>query len=214
MIFRPLFMTAFLLDDFLADNGFFGARAVVLSSASSKTAFGLAFLLRRRSQCEVVGLTSASNVSFVEGLGCYDRIVTYDRIATLSPDVPSAFVDMAGNGAVAGAVHRHFGDNLKHSAIVGATHWERGARDGDLPGAQPAFFFAPTQIEKRTREWGPEGLQRRYAAAWREFLAFTKDRIRIEHGHGQADVERVYLETLEGRSRPDVGHVLSIGAAA
>lgn len=209
MLFRPLFMTAFLLDDFLVDNELFGGRAVVLSSASSKTAFGLAFLLHRRSRCDVVGLTSAANLAFVESLGCYDRIVTYDRIDSLGTGA-AVFVDMAGNGTVAGAVHRHFGDDLRHSAIVGATHWQQGAREEGLPGAQPAFFFAPTQLEKRTKDWGPEGLQKRYAAAWRDFLSFTKDHIRVEHGRGPADVERVYREMLEGRARPDVGHVLSL----
>jgi hypothetical protein len=33
-LFRPLFITSFLIDDFLADNGFFGGQTVVISSAS------------------------------------------------------------------------------------------------------------------------------------------------------------------------------------
>src|SRR5205085_9527602 len=41
-LLRPLFMLSFLLDDFLAENDFFGAKRVMLSSASSKTAIGLA----------------------------------------------------------------------------------------------------------------------------------------------------------------------------
>ena len=41
-IFRPLFTTAFLLDDFFAEQEWFGAKSVVCSSASSKTALGLA----------------------------------------------------------------------------------------------------------------------------------------------------------------------------
>src|SRR3712207_7922901 len=46
-LFRsPLFLTSFMLADQLEDNRFFGARALVLSSASSKTAYGTAFLLR------------------------------------------------------------------------------------------------------------------------------------------------------------------------
>lgn len=45
MLFRPLFLTAFLLDDYLAEGDLFGASAVVLTSASSKTAIGLASLL-------------------------------------------------------------------------------------------------------------------------------------------------------------------------
>ncbi|MBC7415997.1 MAG: DUF2855 family protein, partial [Herminiimonas sp.] len=72
-LLRPLFITSFMIDDFLADNAFFGARAVVLSSASSKTAYGLAHLLAQRGidQCEVIGLTSPGNVAFTESLGCY-----------------------------------------------------------------------------------------------------------------------------------------------
>jgi Protein of unknown function (DUF2855) len=44
-LLRPLFMLSFLVDDFLAENEFYGARSVLLSSASSKTAFGLAHLV-------------------------------------------------------------------------------------------------------------------------------------------------------------------------
>ena len=47
-LLRPLFMLSFLVDDFLAENEFFGAKRVMLSSASSKTAFGLAHLLHAR----------------------------------------------------------------------------------------------------------------------------------------------------------------------
>ena len=47
-LLRPLFITSFLIDDFLADNAFFGARTVLLSSASSKTAYGLGFCLAQR----------------------------------------------------------------------------------------------------------------------------------------------------------------------
>lgn len=74
MLLRPLFTTSFLLDDFLAEHAFFGATDLLLSSASSKTAIGLAFLLQRnRAQrgqdYRIVGLTSAGNRAFVEGLG-------------------------------------------------------------------------------------------------------------------------------------------------
>src|SRR5580704_18504761 len=42
MLLRPLFLTSFLIDDFLEDSDLFGADTVVLSSASSKTASALA----------------------------------------------------------------------------------------------------------------------------------------------------------------------------
>ena len=112
---------------------------------------------------------------------------------------------------VRAAVHDNYGQALVHSAVVGATHHDRMAAVPDvLPGPRPTFFFAPTQLQKRMREWGPGGLQQRYGTAWRQFLEFTEPRICVVHGRGRAAVERVYLETLEGRSRPDEGHVLSV----
>ncbi len=55
-LLRPLFMLSFLVDDFLSDKDFFGATSVILSSASSKTAFGLAWLLHtHRKPVRVIG---------------------------------------------------------------------------------------------------------------------------------------------------------------
>ncbi len=96
-LLRPLFMLSFLVDDFLAENEFYGARRVMLSSASSKTAYGLAHLLHGRDGIKVIGLTSAPNVAFVKSLGCYDEVVTYDAVTSMPADSPVAYVDMAGN---------------------------------------------------------------------------------------------------------------------
>ena len=58
MLLWPLYFTSFLIDDFLDDEGFFGAKAAVLSSASSRTSSALAYLLAKRDGIEVIGLTS------------------------------------------------------------------------------------------------------------------------------------------------------------
>src|SRR5262249_24748444 len=73
-LFRPLFVTSLLIDDFLADAGFFGARQVVFSSASAKTAYAAAQLLKARGGVTVVGLTSAGNAGFARSLGFYDQV--------------------------------------------------------------------------------------------------------------------------------------------
>src|SRR5207244_3489632 len=96
-LLRPLFTLSFLVDDFLAENEFFGAKSVMLSSASSKTSFGLAHLLRQRKNVRVIGLTSASNAAFVQSLGCYDEVVSYDGVTSLPANAPVAYVDVAGN---------------------------------------------------------------------------------------------------------------------
>jgi predicted esterase len=168
----PLFATSFLLDDLLADNAFFGARVVVLSSASSKVAMGLAHLLRARCEgaIEVIGLTSSRNRAFTERLGCYDAAVPYDALTSLAADQPTAFIDFAGDAVIRRALHVHLGDALKYSGMVGLTHQGEQAPADDLPGAKPVWFFAPDQIRKRRRDWGPGGFEARLAAAWGPFV--------------------------------------------
>jgi hypothetical protein len=208
MVYRPLFFTSFLIDDFLADNVFFGARTVVLGSASSKTAFGTAHLLRARQGVTVVGLTSPANVAFVQGLGCYDHVVAYDDLASLPPG-PAVLVDMSGNAAVVRAVHEHYGDDLTHSAMVGITHWEdRSGSVDPMPGPARTMFFAPSQIEKRRKEWGPGVIEAKLGEAWGPFLEQVAGWIEIRHDHGVDAISDVYVEMLENRTRPDTAHAL------
>lgn len=208
MLYRPLFFTSFLIDDYLADNDFFGATTIVLGSASSKTAFGTAHLLSQREGLTVVGLTSPANVAFVERLGCYDRVVTYDEIASL-PTGPAAFVDMSGNAAVVRAVHERYGDELTHSAIVGITHWEdRLGSVEPMPGPAQTMFFAPTQIEKRHADWGPGVVESKLGEAWGPFIEEVSGWVEIRHGRGSDAVGDVYMELLENRTTPDTAHVL------
>jgi len=211
MLFRPLFLTGYLIDDFLADASFFGARSVVVASASSKTAIGLAFCLAKRSreQCEVVGLTSRANKRFVESLGCYHRVVAYDDVASLPATTPTVFVDMAGDGTVTGVVHRHFGDALRYSCAVGGTHWMNLAFGHEFPGPQPVLFFAPAHVAKRITDWGGAGLQQRMADAWASFLPKVDGWITVERWTGRDAIERVYRDTLDGRADPRRGYILS-----
>jgi hypothetical protein len=209
-LLRPLFMLSFLVDDSLAEADFHGARNVILSSASSKTAFGLAHLLSLRQQIRVIGLTSAANADFVRSLGCYDEVVTYDNLSALPPDQPVGFVDMAGNGELRAKLHRHFGDRLKYSGRIGLTHQSKSGDEPDLPGATPIRFFAPDQIRKRAREWGPGGIETRFGSAWSGFAPKLERWIEVIEGRGQTAVQQVYLDTLGGGVPPQQGHILSL----
>lgn len=210
LLLRGLFLTSFLVDDFLADQKDFGARTFLVTSASSKTAIALAFSLAARGAGDVVGLTSERNHGFVAQLPCYDRVLRYDEIATLDRGTPAVLIEHSGDGAVVNAIHHHFADNLKHSAVIGATHWSGARPARDLPGAPPTFFFAPLQMEKRQKELGPAGFQDRLGAAWRHFAAFSDGWLEVVRDSGRDAVERVYREVLEGRARPEQGHVLSL----
>jgi len=211
-LLRPLFMLSFLVDDFLSQAGFFGAGRVMLSSASSKTAFGLAYLLQSRKTVQVVGLTSADNAEFVRSLGCYDEVLTYDEVSAQPADQAVAFVDMAGNGELRAKLHRHFGERLTYSGRIGLTHQSMSSNDPELPGAKPTWFFAPDQIRKRAEEWGPGGVDTRFSAAWSGFAPKLDGWIKVVEGRGPAAVERVYRDTLGGRVPPEQGHILSLAA--
>ncbi len=210
MLLRPLFFTSWLIDDFLRDSDMFGAPTVILSSASSKTASALAFLLSRDHAAEVIGLTSARSAEFTRGLGVYDHVISYDELDDL-PEGRAVYVDMAGNAEVRGAVHRHFADDLAHSAVVGATHHDSmGAVPDELPGPRPTFFFAPDRVVKRSSDWGRAGLEQRIADSWRPYLDWVAGWLKVIHGAGPEDLEGAYRDLLAGRIDPASAHVLTL----
>jgi NADPH:quinone reductase-like Zn-dependent oxidoreductase len=210
MLLRPLFLTSYLIDDFLEDSGFFGADTVVLSSASSKTASALAFLLAQRDGIDVVGLTSSRSAEFARTLGVYDHIIAYDELESL-PDGRAVYVDMAGDAELRAAVHDRYRDELAHSAVVGATHHDRmGQVPDSLPGPRPMFFFAPDRITKRAADWGSDTLERRMADAWRPYVQWTGGWLRVVHGAGPEALQSAYLDLLDGRIDPASAHVLSL----
>lgn len=222
-LLRPLFTTSFLIDDFLADNAGFGATQVLLSSASSKTAYGTAFCLaRRRGQPDalrVVGLTSAANLGFTRSLGCYDEVQTYEDAAGLDPSAPTVYVDFSGSASLRRAIHESFGDRLAYSCSVGGTHWDEIAAKGgnrDLPGPRPTLFFAPAQASKRIEQWGAAGLKQRLAEAWAAFMQPVTSAqppwLHVVEHRGPQSAEAVYRALLDGSTAPQDGHIVSLAA--
>lgn len=212
LVLRPLFSLSFFCAEFLKQERFFGARQVVISSASSKTALGLAFLLGQASSAdvEIVGLTSAANAGFVAQRGVYGRVLAYPAISSLS-DRPTVLVDIAGDAAVRASIHWHLRESLRHSALVGLTHWDAlGPTEPDLPGPAPTLFFTPDHIVRRRKEWGTEVLGTRLSEAWQGFLGYVQPWLLVEHAGGKASIERVYREVLEGRTPPEKAHIMSI----
>jgi hypothetical protein len=210
LVFFPLFFTSFLIDDFLADEEFFGADTVVISSASAKTALIAAYLLSKRDGVVTIGLTSAANKAFAESLNVYDSVLLYDDISAL-PGRRAVYIDISGSGKVRADVHAHFGDRLVHSAAVGVTHWtEMTTGAGELKGPSPVFFFAPDRIVKRRADWGANQLDRNLAEAWHPFAAWSSDWLRVEGISSEDDIQRSYLELLDGRVDPASGCIVEL----
>lgn len=214
MILRPLFFTSFLIDDFLEDNAFFGAERVILSSASSKTAYGTAFCLAQRKDLEVIGLTSAKNIDFVRSLGCYHQVLAYNEVSALSPTVSSVYVDFSGNVDLRRELHTQMGDGLKYSASIGGTDWQHLGKVGEIPGPRPTLFFAPSQIKKRSSEWGSAVLMGKLAAAWQLFMVPVtrpdQPWLHVVNAKGFDACLAAMTEVIGGASKPEEGHVLSL----
>ena len=215
MLLYPLFFTSWLIDDFLSDRDDFGAEQMVISSASSKTSMAAAFLAKARGDVTVVGLTSAGNIDFTQGLGVYDSVVLYDEIAVDGlqglPVTSSVYVDVAGNADVLFAVHERLGDKLDYSMTVGGTHWDHEAAEhGALPGPTPTFFFAPNQITKRNQEWGADKLDAALSAAWLGFADWAANWLVLEERRGPMAIEATYLDLLAGKVDPLVGYCCTL----
>ncbi len=211
-LLRGLFMTSWLVEDFLQVNGAFDAGACLVTSASSKTSIALAHCVRERGALTGIGLTSPGNVAFCKSLGCYDKVVTYGDVAGLDAGQPVVLVDMAGSAKILGDLHHHYGDNMKHSCRIGATHYEEmGSVDG-LPGARPEFFFAPSHIKSRGAELGVAELMKRLGGAFVGFRRFADGWLKIQRHYGPEAVAAVYRQVLAGKADPATGQIISVSS--
>ena len=210
MIFGPLFRTGYLIETMMRGAGWFGAEVLICTSASSKTAMGLASVSREKSpQIRRIGLTSAGNAGFVRATGFYDEVLSYDAIASL-PKRAAVLVDFAGNAALVHAVHTAMGDNLRYSSMVGATHVGAGfgQNAGPLPGPAPVLFFAPDYAVAALKELGPKAFGEAVAVSWGKFLQTAGAAVRVDERPGLEAALEAFVATAEGRADPAVGIVI------
>lgn len=202
VLFRPLFYTSFMLADQVIDNEFYGAGQLVVSSASSKTAYAAALQLHGRGP-RLVALTSPGNVAFTRSLGCYDEVVTYAGTGDLA-QLPTVYLDLSGAPSTRAALRRHLGDRLVRDIAVGLTN--------QVPNAAAAgeVFFAPVQMRKRRLDWGLDGLEQRFTDAWRQFAGVAGGWFDVRAGHGPEALQQAWREVVAGRTPPRIGHVVAL----
>lgn len=205
-LLKPLFITGWLLDDWIAsDAGFDGVRHVIASSASSKTALSMAASLTARGGFKVTGLTSMRSAGFTLATGYYDQIVTYDDIGAI-PVEPAIYVDFAGDPAVTAAVHARFGDSLVKSVMVGGAHWDADRSNPPvLPGPKPDWFFAPTHVGRLGDSWGGAKFTAVTDEALAGFVTGSKNWLHVSQPTGLEEAAAIWDRLLRNDVRPSEG---------
>lgn len=212
-IYRPLFVTSYTAVDFLRENQFFGARRILVSSASSKTAYGIASCLEG-DDIPVVGMTGARNREFVAGLGCYDTVLGYDELEQISPGEPTLYIDLASDPRLRERVHYHFGDTLAYDCLVGATQGTSLSHGPDLPGPPPRFFFTAERLDRHRKQGTLRAFLNRFET---DQLAFYERAVSPEHPwirlveqQGLEAAGRIVRELADGRGGPGLGHIVRL----
>ena len=212
--FRPLYMTSFVLDDYVAEKA--QGETLLLSSASSKTALGTAQLLKdqkasRKASYKVVGLTSQSNVDMVKASGCYDAVYSYDDLSSLTSDNSDLrywLLDFAANGTLINNLSELLGDSFSEVTLIGATDWK--AEEKPNPKRLNAeIFFAPARVKLRQGEWGHEAFLAKYAGAWQRFASKVSDQYFEQPHQGTDAITQLYLETLNGTANTKALNVVT-----
>lgn len=209
-LLRGLFLTSWLVEDLIDMNKSFASEACLITSASSKTSIALAHCVKERGKLSSIGITSPGNVAFCKSLGCYDQVLTYNDISKINASLAVVMVDMAGNAEVISKLHHHYGDNMKYSCRIGATHFDKMGSSKNLPGAKPVFFFAPSHREARSAELGTEAFTKKMWEAFASFREFCDSWITVEHSYGADSVAQTYQSVLKGKANPSTGQIVSM----
>lgn len=213
-LLNPLYGTSFCLCDALQEQDYHGAAQVVILSASSKTAIGLAFGLSQiaGARPQIIGLTSPGNVAFTQSVNAYDAVIGYDALEALA-NVPSVLVDMSGNRAVLGAVHGALGDNMHWCHNVGLTHWDdtdtqKDPAAGRIIAERSAMFFAPGHIERRAKDWGALDFNAKVAGFLADGMAHADGWMQVKETAGLADFVKIYEAVVQGDLNANEGLIV------
>ncbi|HYW57148.1 MAG TPA: DUF2855 family protein [Polaromonas sp.] len=209
MLLTPLYLTGFAIAAWLSEQGDFGARRVLLLSASSKTSIGLAYALAARGDApEIIGATSARNLDFVSSLGLYAHTVNYDTLEGLDPSIPTVVVDMAGNSELRARLRTHLGGALRRSVLVGMTHWTPGEKtDGTEPDSE--FFFAPSHVQRLRQSWGEAKFAQRSGAFLLQSITLSQRWLRFTHVAGLDKLAELHPAVCSGRVAPEQGLIVA-----
>ncbi|KAG2143052.1 hypothetical protein DEU56DRAFT_854850 [Suillus clintonianus] len=238
MLYRPLFWTSFWCEDWLNSTDYKGGSTqILMSSASSKTAFCLAYLIRRRNSLQgssrrVIGLTSMKNLAFTKRLGLYDDVFDYESFDTsLVGNLARGrwiYVDVAGNDGLNARVRDHFrvpGESeLVTRIALGFTNvspstinpglfasWDTGSEAPQ--GADPILehFFMPEWLSVRKQQLSVSAITQMQKEAWTRLMSDCQTwGVSLRRVCGPSQVKAAYEEIVRRGLAPEDAFVWSL----
>lgn len=219
-LLRGLFLTSFLADELLRELSYFGAKNVIIVSASSKTALGIAQRIRSRNleaqDVNLIGLTSSKNTDFVYNTKFYNSVLTYDKVSSKLADIckgDAVVVDMSGNSDILQSIDKVLKRSIKHCMAVGLSHHESYSKTPlslTYEGAAPKFFFAPSEATRRSKAWGSKEYERRTSDALDMYVKSSYDWMKVGTVHGKEEVKNLWSSAYKGFLDPGVGMIASM----
>ncbi|NER16447.1 DUF2855 family protein [Spongiivirga citrea] len=209
-IIKPLFTTAFLNYGFLEEENFFDADQILLTSASSKTALGIAYMLflnKEKHGKKIIGLTSAKNKQFLQETGFYDQVISYDDIPDI-PDLKTTMVDLGGNIELLLRISDQLKTSLKFTSLIGLADWKSAGDMKKVPNSK--FFFAPDYATKLFTKIGPDKANQLINDAQEKFTELAQNWMHLEFVNFEAGIKKLYLDILQGKVDPSKGYVVLV----
>jgi hypothetical protein len=204
-LLHPLFPASFTLAEFVAEQRVVD---VLITSASSKVAIGLAEELRRRGGVRTIGITSVGHEPFVTGLGRYDCVICYDGISRLAGERQAMLVDLTNSVELIKEVYRVIAGRLAATVLVGFTHPRVITTAPALADPVPLHFFAPAMEQSQIRREGGQSYRLRYEEAESRFVAGSAAWLAVRRGHGPVALADTLHLALSGDQPPTVGDIV------
>lgn len=208
-LFRPLLITSFVLEHHVRVQRCFGAGELWITSASSKTALGLAD--RLQGLLPLRGFSGEAHQHFVRASGCYDTLHPYEQLAeaaTAGAAQSVLLVDFSGDDALIRRIAQALSSRLVRVLRVGSTHWQRsaslGPRVAEVRGeVTQDFFFGPEHIVRLVSEWGPHRFEQCLQEALARFAQRSAGWYHHERHAGAEGLLRAYTQLAAGALSPD-----------
>jgi len=211
MLFWPLYMTSYMLWDFLQDKSWYEAQQVIIISASSKTSIGFAYAMQDdKAAPPSFALTSKSKLDFVTGLDLFSQSTNYEALSDIDADTPSLVIDFSGNEELLSGLFIHLGKNMIQCVKVGMTHWANAEPEIGRSADQSHFFFAPDHAQKRLKDWGPDSLSQKTATFIQSASDKSRDWLKIRTVDGLIGLTNIYHDVCHGRIAADQGLIVEL----